>query len=84
MQENNNGFDCVTDMQAWEINNHKMRLIETPVPEVPTGYALLKVRQMGICHTDLELLHGYQNFSGIPGHEFVATVMSSPTNPGWW
>ncbi|MCF8085957.1 MAG: alcohol dehydrogenase catalytic domain-containing protein [Desulfohalobiaceae bacterium] len=32
----------------------------------------------GICGTDLELLHGYQDFSGVPGHEFVADIARAP------
>lgn len=45
-----------------------------PVPEPPSGCALLKVRLAGICNTDLELLRGYYGFEGVPGHEFVADV----------
>jgi threonine dehydrogenase-like Zn-dependent dehydrogenase len=33
------------------------------------------VRLAGICATDLEITRGYMNFSGIPGHEFVGTVV---------
>jgi threonine dehydrogenase-like Zn-dependent dehydrogenase len=46
-----------------------------PVP-TPTGdQVLLKIRRAGICNTDLELIAGYMNFSGILGHEFVAEVV---------
>ena len=38
------------------------------------GWALVRVRLVGICNTDVELLHGYYNFRGVPGHEFVGTV----------
>ena len=34
----------------------------------------MRVRLVGICNTDVELLHGYYNFRGVPGHEFVGTV----------
>jgi threonine dehydrogenase-like Zn-dependent dehydrogenase len=34
----------------------------------------VRVRLVGICNTDIELLHGYYNFRGVPGHEFVGTV----------
>ena len=34
----------------------------------------MRVRFVGICNTDVELLHGYYNFRGVPGHEFVGTV----------
>jgi threonine dehydrogenase-like Zn-dependent dehydrogenase len=50
---------------------------EVDVPEpTPTGdQALLKIRRAGICNTDLELIAGYMNFSGILGHEFVGEVI---------
>jgi alcohol dehydrogenase len=35
------------------------------------------MRLAGICNTDLELHRGYYDFSGIPGHEFVADVVSA-------
>lgn len=38
------------------------------------GWALVRVRVVGICNTDVELLHGYYNFRGVPGHEFVGMV----------
>ena len=34
----------------------------------------MRVRLVGICNTDVELLHGYYDFRGVPGHEFVGTV----------
>ncbi len=46
----------------------------TPVPARPPGEALLRVRQAGVCATDLEIARGYMGFTGILGHEFVATV----------
>ncbi len=43
---------------------------------VPQGdQALLKIRKAGVCRTDLELVGGYMNFSGILGHEFVGEVV---------
>jgi len=48
-----------------------------PDPPVEAGDTLLKVRQAGICATDLEITKGYMGFRGIPGHEFVADVVSS-------
>lgn len=46
-----------------------------PVPAL--GDTLIKVRQAGICSTDLEICKGYMGFKGILGHEFVGTVVSS-------
>ncbi len=45
-----------------------------PMPTPPKGEALVRVLQAGICNTDLELLKGYLNFKGVPGHEFVGVV----------
>ena len=45
-----------------------------PTPTSPPGEALIRVRQAGICNTDLELVKGYMSFKGVPGHEFVGVV----------
>lgn len=45
-----------------------------PDPKPAPGEALVRVRLAGICNTDLEILRGYMNFRGVPGHEFVGTV----------
>ncbi len=47
-------------------------------PAAEQGDTLLKVRQAGICATDLEIVKGYMNFRGVLGHEFIADVVSSP------
>src|SRR5947207_3828711 len=47
-------------------------------PPINEGDTLLKVRQAGICATDLEIVKGYMGFKGILGHEFVAEVVDSP------
>jgi len=47
---------------------------ELPRPQPAQGECLLAIKQAGICGTDRELLRGYYDFSGIAGHEFVATV----------
>ncbi|HEV8377424.1 MAG TPA: alcohol dehydrogenase catalytic domain-containing protein [Tepidisphaeraceae bacterium] len=47
-------------------------------PPVNEGDTLLRVRQAGICSTDLEIVKGYMGFRGILGHEFVAEVVDSP------
>lgn len=39
--------------------------------------SLVKVSLAGICGTDLEILEGYMQYSGILGHEFVGTVERS-------
>jgi len=52
-----------------------VRQVDTPVR--PPSYALIQMRVAGICNTDLELQRGYYGFSGIPGHEFVGTVVEA-------
>jgi threonine dehydrogenase-like Zn-dependent dehydrogenase len=47
-------------------------------PALTDGDTLLKVRQAGICATDLEIVKGYMQFRGVLGHEFVAEVISAP------
>jgi threonine dehydrogenase-like Zn-dependent dehydrogenase len=47
-------------------------------PSPDTGDTLIRVRQAGICSTDLEITCGYMGFRGILGHEFVGEVVQSP------
>jgi 2-desacetyl-2-hydroxyethyl bacteriochlorophyllide A dehydrogenase len=56
---------------------------DLPVPVPLEGEALIRVRLAGVCSTDLELLRGYYPFTGIPGHEFVGEVISSPSDASW-
>lgn len=51
-----------------------LSVMDVPLPEPREGEALIKVLAAGVCNTDLEILQGYMNFSGIPGHEFVGIV----------
>ncbi|MAS34324.1 MAG: alcohol dehydrogenase [Anaerolineaceae bacterium] len=52
--------------------------VTQPVPDADE--ALLKIRLAGICNTDLELIDGMYDFSGILGHEFVADVAEGPAH----
>ena len=61
-------------MLAFEIRNRRLVSEKKPLPRLRRGWALVRVRMVGICNTDVELLHGYYNFRGVPGHEFVGTV----------
>jgi threonine dehydrogenase-like Zn-dependent dehydrogenase len=54
-----------------------------PQPIPGEREALIRVRRAGICNTDLELVQGYQNFSGVPGHEFVGLVEQCQMVPQW-
>lgn len=51
---------------------------DLPRPEAGAANALVRVKLAGICGTDLQLVKGYSNFSGIPGHEFVGEVVAAP------
>src|SRR5206468_547048 len=59
---------------SFRIENGKLKETLRPLPMLRPGWALVRVRLAGICNTDVELLHGYYNFRGVPGHEFVGTV----------
>jgi threonine dehydrogenase-like Zn-dependent dehydrogenase len=65
-------------MRALVLENQLRYDANASMPIIEGDQALLKIRKAGICRTDLELIGGYLNFSGIPGHEFVAEVMEGP------
>jgi len=52
----------------------EVKVEEVPQPQPKAGEALVRVLTAGICNTDLELLRGYMDFKGVPGHEFVGMV----------
>jgi len=56
---------------------------DLPEPEPAEGEALIRLRQAGICSTDLEMTRGYYPFTGVPGHEFVGEVVAAPGNEDW-
>ena len=72
-------------MQALHWNGSQLRLESAyPTPSstlhlrsltVPQPAALVKVHLAGICSTDLQILKGYMGFTGVPGHEFVGSVI---------
>jgi threonine dehydrogenase-like Zn-dependent dehydrogenase len=70
-------------MQVLWLENQKIIVRDVPVPVPSGGQALIQMNMAGICSTDLELLHGYYPYSGIPGHEFVGRVVSSPSDSSW-
>lgn len=67
-------------LAAW-IENGSVELRGLPRPRPRKGEALIRVHCAGICNTDLELLAGYYGFRGVPGHEFVGTVVEG--SPRW-
>jgi threonine dehydrogenase-like Zn-dependent dehydrogenase len=69
-------------MQGLWLEDQKTRLrSDLPIPEIPAGEALIRMRLAGICATDLEMVRGYYPFTGVLGHEFVGEVMKSPDAP---
>ncbi|OQA09385.1 MAG: 2-deoxy-scyllo-inosamine dehydrogenase [bacterium ADurb.Bin374] len=65
-------------MRALLIDKDRIHLVgDRQEPQRPEGWALIKPRLVGICGTDLELLRGYRQFSGVPGHEFVGEVVEA-------
>ena len=68
-------------MKAIKFQNQAILMVDAPMPEISGHEALIKVLMAGICATDIELFHGYQNFHGIPGHEFVGIVEAAPQAP---
>lgn len=58
---------------------------DVPQPEMKPGEALLRVRRVGLCGSDLNSFRGRNplvSFPRIPGHEIAATIVSLPgTHP---
>jgi len=61
-------------MRALFFDNNLRYRIDYPIPEPGENEALIRVTCAGICNTDLEIVKGYMNFRGVPGHEFVGVV----------
>lgn len=67
-------------MQALYFDGN-LQVKDMPPPEPGPGEALVRVRLAGVCGTDLQVLKGYHQFRGIPGHEFVGEVVGPPDSP---
>src|SRR6202790_1356491 len=61
-------------MLAFRVHNANLVPVSKPLPKLRPGWALVRGRLAGICTTDIEILRGYHNFRGTPGHEFVGDV----------
>jgi threonine dehydrogenase-like Zn-dependent dehydrogenase len=62
-------------MLAFAVHNEKLVVKQRPLPRLRTRWALVRVRLAGICNTDVQILRGYHDFRGTPGHEFVGEVV---------
>jgi threonine dehydrogenase-like Zn-dependent dehydrogenase len=69
-------------MRGLWLENRELSLrTDLPMPEPEPHEALVRVHVSGICRTDLELEKGYYPYTGIPGHEFVGTVVRAASRP---
>ena len=62
-------------MLAFRVSQKRLKRTQKPIPKLRLGWALIRVRVAGICNTDIEILRGYHQFRGVPGHEFVGEVV---------
>lgn len=62
------------------------RIEDVPEPKMGSGEALLRVRRIGLCGSDLNTFRGRNplvSFPRIPGHEVAATILAlSEERPG--
>ena len=58
----------------------------TPLPKLQKGFALLKVKRIGICGTDLHAFEGTQPFFNYPrvlGHEMAGEIVEIETHANY-
>ena len=48
-----------------------------PNPVAAAGESIVRVGIAGVCGTDLEIVRGYMQYRGVPGHEFAGRVVES-------
>ena len=67
--------------------NQRFRIGEAPRPVPAAGEALLRVRRVGICGTDLHIFQGHLDhripLGGTIGHETLADVVEAPGDSGF-
>ena len=54
-------------------------MADLPEPALLPGHALIDVKASGLCHTDIDVLHGRYGSSAfplVPGHEYAGRVMA--------
>ena len=61
----------------------RLSLEQVPLPALQ-GECLIRVTVAGICGTDLQMLEGYAEFTGVLGHEFVGVVEDAPASDAHW
>jgi propanol-preferring alcohol dehydrogenase len=58
-------------------NDHRLELLELPIPEPIAGTVRIRVEACGICHSDSATVNGRwpgMSFPRAPGHEIAGTV----------
>ncbi len=69
-------------MKGLWLEDRKMTLrSDLPLPSLEADEVLIKVLLAGVCSTDLEMVKGYYDFTGVPGHEFVGLVEDDNGHP---
>lgn len=67
-------------MKAIYFTGHGIaELAQLADPELKPGHALIDVKASGLCHTDIDVLHGRYGSSAfplVPGHEYVGVVLA--------
>jgi 2-desacetyl-2-hydroxyethyl bacteriochlorophyllide A dehydrogenase len=67
--------------------DQRFRIGEAPMPTPAAGEALLRVRRVGICGTDLHIFQGHLDhripLGGTIGHETLADVVEAPPGSGF-
>ncbi len=68
-------------MLAFTVAHRRLKLVQRPNPRLRPKWARIRVRLAGICNTDVEILRGYHQFRGVPGHEFVGEIVELASVP---
>lgn len=72
-----------TIVRALILQAGKVSLTSIDRPHHP-GECLIRVTHAGICGTDLQMVNGYADFTGVLGHEFVGIVEDAPAADTRW
>ncbi len=65
-----------------QIDSKPLHIEEKSIPEITSGYVLLKVHACGVCRTDLHIVEGelpVRTPDIIPGHQIVGVVAGGET-----
>jgi len=63
-----------------------LRVEKIPIPQISSGSVLVKVKNCGICGSDLPriLHHGTYRFPTVPGHEFAGEIAEVAAGETQW